>query len=122
MTSTKPETPLTPAVLHILLALAHEDRHGYAIMKEVAHDSHGRVKMGPGTLYGALSRMMKAGLISESEKKIDTDMDDQRRIYYRITSLGRDVLSAELKRYQDVVAVARKRRLSPNAFVFGHGH
>jgi DNA-binding PadR family transcriptional regulator len=106
-----PNTPLTPAVLHILLALATEPRHGYGIMKEVESDSQGKVKMGPGTLYGSLGRMMEAGLIGESDKKVDPKLDDERRIYYQITALGKATLAAELDRYREVVAVARKRQL-----------
>ena len=101
--------PLTPAVLHILLALADEERHGYAIMKQVQADSDGRVKMGPGTLYGALSRMTKSGLIDESEGRLDPDPDDERRIYYRLTDAGRDALSLEIARYRSVVEVAKAR-------------
>ncbi|MDJ0977237.1 MAG: PadR family transcriptional regulator [Erythrobacter sp.] len=110
--STDPTPPLTPAVLHILLALAQEERHGYGIMKQVALDSAETVKMGPGTLYGALGRLTKSGLISESESRVDPALDDQRRIYYRITSAGSAVLAAELKRYRNVVSIGRKRQLS----------
>ncbi|SNT60743.1 Transcriptional regulator PadR-like family protein [Asanoa hainanensis] len=101
--------PLTPAVLHILLALSAEERHGYGIMKQVESDSGGKVKMGPGTLYGSIRRMSDAGLISESDKKIDPKLDDERRVYYRITALGQQTLAAELQRYRQVVAVARER-------------
>src|SRR4026209_2077637 len=87
--------PLTPAVLHILLALSTRERHGYGIMKQVEADSQSKVNMGPGTLYGSLGRMMEAGLICESDKKIDPDMDDERRIYYKITGLGQKALAAE---------------------------
>ena len=111
--------PLTPAVLHILLALSANDRHGYAIMKQVEEDSQGKVKMGPGTLYGSIGRMIEAGLIRESDKKIDPEMDDQRRVYYKITGLGQKALAAELQRYRDIVAVAKQKRLSPNAFAYG---
>lgn len=111
--------PLTPAVLHILLALSLEERHGYGIMKQVESDSQGRVKMGPGTLYGSLGRMIEAGLIRESDKKIDPAMDDERRVYYRITGLGQKALAAELERIRGVVAVARQKRLSPDAFTYG---
>lgn len=109
-----PQTPLTPAVLHILLALSTEERHGYGIMKEVESDSHGKVKMGPGTLYGSLGRMMEAGLVGESDKKVDPELDDERRIYYKITALGQATLAAELERYREVVALARKRQLATN--------
>jgi DNA-binding PadR family transcriptional regulator len=105
------QAPLTPAVLHILLALATEERHGYGIMKEVEADSQGKVKMGPGTLYGSLGRMLEAGLICESEKRVDPELDDERRIYYRISALGRTTLAAEVQRYRDVVAVARRHRV-----------
>lgn len=111
--------PLTPAVLHILLALSTEERHGYGIMKQVEADSQRRVKMGPGTLYGSLGRMMEAGLVRESEKKIDPKMDDERRVYYKITGLGQKALAAELERYRGVVAVAKQKYLSPNLFTYG---
>jgi DNA-binding PadR family transcriptional regulator len=113
VTKNKVRPPLTPAVLHILLALSTEERHGYGIMKQVGADSQGKVTMGPGTLYGSLGRMMEAGLIRESDRKVDPDMDDERRVYYAITGLGRKALEAELARYRDVVAVAR--RLAPGA-------
>jgi DNA-binding PadR family transcriptional regulator len=105
--------PLTPAVLHILLALSTEERHGYGIMKEVEADSQGKVKMGPGTLYGSLGRMMDAGLICESEKKIDPELDDERRIYYKITAAGKAALAAEFARYREILAVAKKKQLAP---------
>jgi DNA-binding PadR family transcriptional regulator len=106
-------TPLTPAVLHILLALSSRDRHGYGIMKQVEEESSGKVKMGPGTLYGSLNRMIDAELIQESEKKIDPQMDDERRVYYKITALGKKALAAELARYNDVVALAKRHSLLP---------
>jgi DNA-binding PadR family transcriptional regulator len=112
MAKTAPAAPLTPAVLHILLALSARERHGYGIMKEVEADSEGQVKMGPGTLYGSLGRMIDAGLIRESEKKIDPTMDDERRVYYKITALGEKALAAELERYRRVVAVARLKRFA----------
>ena len=108
--------PLTPAVLHILLALSTEERHGYGIMKQVERESQGKVKMGPGTLYGSIGRMMEAGLIRESDKRPDPELDDERRIYYAITGAGRKALEAELNRYREVVAVATEKRLTPNAF------
>jgi DNA-binding PadR family transcriptional regulator len=111
--------PLTPAVLHILLALSTKERHGYGIMKQVESDSQGKVNMGPGTLYGSIGRMFEAGLIRESDKKIDPEMDDERRVYYKITGLGQKALAAELQRYREVVAVAKQKRLSPNTFAYG---
>jgi len=113
------DTPLTPAVLHILLALSTEERHGYAIMKQVERESHSKVRMGPGTLYGSLGRMMDAGLIRESDRRVDPGMDDERRIYYELTALGQKALSAELDRYREVVAVASEKRLTPHPFADG---
>lgn len=101
--------PLTPAVLHILLALSTGERHGYGIMKQVEADSDGQVTMGPGTLYGSIKRMMEAGLIRESNSRVDPEMDDERRIYYMITGAGRAALEAELKRYRGVLAMAKGR-------------
>ncbi len=100
------QAPLSPAVLHILLALSTGERHGYGIMKQVEADSQGKVNMGPGTLYGSMARMMEAGLIRESSKRVDPEMDDERRIYYELTAAGRESLEAELGRYRGVVAVA----------------
>ena len=112
-------TPLTPAVLHILLALSSGERHGYGIMKQVEAESHGKVKMGPGTLYGSLGRMIEAGLIRESDKKVDPEMDDERRVYYKIAGLGRAALAAELERYREVVAVAKRKQLASSSLAYG---
>jgi DNA-binding PadR family transcriptional regulator len=106
-------------VLHILLALATEERHGYGIMKQVESDSESKTKMGPGTLYGSVSRMIDAGLIRESDKKIDPEMDDERRVYYKITAAGRATLAAELQRYREILTLAKQKRLSPNTFAYG---
>lgn len=111
MTRKKPR-PLTPAVLHILLALSVKERHGYGIMKQVEVDSDGKVNMGPGTLYGSIGRMIDAGLIAESDSRVDPEMDDERRIYYKITAHGKKTLAAELQRYREVVEVAK--HLSPD--------
>jgi DNA-binding PadR family transcriptional regulator len=105
--------PLTPAVFHILLALSTGERHGYGIMKQVEADSNGNVSMGAGTLYGSLKRMLDSGLVRESDKRIDPEMDDERRIYYQITGAGRKALEAELERYRNIVTVAQKRNLLP---------
>jgi len=118
MATNKANAPLTPAVLHILLALSMKERHGYGIMKQVKADSQGKVNMGPGTLYGSLGRMIGAGFIRESDKKIDPDMDDERRVYYKITGLGQKALAAELQRYREVVAVARRKTLSWNTYAY----
>ena len=100
------DSPLAPAVLHILLALATQERHRYGTMKQVECESHGRVKLGLGTLYGSLGRMIEAGLICESGRKGDPKMEDERRVYYRIMARGRQALALELERYREVVAVA----------------
>ncbi len=121
MANSRGRAPLTPAVLHILLAISTTERHGYGIMKQVEADSQGKVTMGPGTLYGSLGRMIEAGLIRESDKKVDPEMDDERRIYYRITELGQEALAAELERYREVVTVARQKRLSPGTLIRGCG-
>jgi DNA-binding PadR family transcriptional regulator len=119
MADRPPLTPLTPAVFHILLALANKDQHGYAIMKQVEADSQGKVSMGPGTLYGSLKRMLDAGLVAESDRKVDRALDDQRRIYYKITALGKKALMAELERYNHLVELTKDRRLFPNTFAYG---
>lgn len=102
MGKSKPAGPLTPAVFHILLALYGRERHGYDIMQQVKEDSHGQVKMGPGTLYGSLDRMIAAGLIVESNKQ------DPRRIYYKLTALGQATVRAETERLTAVAAIARR--------------
>ncbi len=105
--------PLTPAVLHILLALADEERHGYGITKEVEDRTGGEVRLGPGTLYGAIKRLLSEGLIEESVERPDPELDDQRRRYYHITDFGRRVAGAEAERLQDLVNTARARKLLP---------
>src|SRR5215469_4111651 len=101
--------PLTPAVFHILLSLADGEKHGYAIMQEVEERTDGGLVMGPGTLYGTLKRMLEAGLVEESGERPDPAMDDQRRRYYRMTPLGRHVVSAEARRLAGAVTVAMTR-------------
>lgn len=118
MTSTNPHSPLTPAVLHILIALSNGERHGYAIMKQVEVDSQGQVKMGPGTLYGSLKRMLEGGLVRESDKRIDPALDDERRIYYRITAAGVKALASELARYKHLVTLAQERKLYPKSVAY----
>ncbi len=103
-------SPLTPAVFYILVALADGDRHGYAIMQEVSKRSGGMVRLGPGTLYGAISRLLRDGLIEESEERPDPIMDDSRRRYYRLTGLGGRALAAEAKRLEDLARLARSTR------------
>jgi DNA-binding PadR family transcriptional regulator len=111
----EPLIPLTPAVFYILLALASRERHGYEIMKQVKQDSGGQVKMGTGTLYGSLKRMLADGLIEEAGERPDPTLDDERRRYYRLTALGRQAFTAELRRYAQVVSLAGQRRLLPGA-------
>ncbi len=118
MTTTNPNPPLTPAVFHILLALSSGERHGYGIMKQVEADSQGKVTMGPGTLYGSLKRMLDAGLVKESDKRVDPEMDDARRIYYQITGVGTQALVAELERYKRIVTLAQERKLFPKTFAY----
>ncbi len=103
--------PLTPAVFHILLALADSEKHGYAIMQEVEDVTEGRVQMGPGTLYGSIKRMLAAGLIEESDDRPDPTLDDQRRRYYRQTGLGRKVLREEAARMAELMALARRKHV-----------
>jgi DNA-binding PadR family transcriptional regulator len=97
-------TPLTSAVFHILLALADGEKHGYAIMKQVAADGGGFLRMGPGTLYGSLQRMSTAGLVEEIEAS-----DHERRRYYRLTGAGEKALQAELARLRQALSSARKK-------------
>jgi DNA-binding PadR family transcriptional regulator len=107
--------PLTPAVFHILVALSEGERHGYAIMRQVAEDTDGSLQLGPGTLYGCLKRMLSAKLIEESDERPDPNLDDERRRYYRITDFGVRTVRAEAKRLATAVTAARARRLLPKA-------
>ncbi len=103
--------PLTPAVFHILLALSGGEKHGYAIMREVAASTDGSIRMGPGTLYGSIKRLLAAGWIEETGERPDPDLDDERRRYYRLNELGRQVAAAEARRLEGLVVVARERQL-----------
>jgi DNA-binding PadR family transcriptional regulator len=103
MSRSRPTGPLTPAVFHILLALYGQERHGYDVMQQVSEDSRGTVKMGPGTLYGSLDRMIATGLVARS------NTEDPRRIYYKLTALGQATLKAESDRLSAVAAVARRQ-------------
>jgi DNA-binding PadR family transcriptional regulator len=100
-----PFLPLAPAALHILLALAGEDRHGYGIMQEVARQSDGQYKLGPGTLYDNLQKLMTQGIVEETASR--NRNDDPRRRYYRLTRFGRGLLSAEVERLDSVIREAR---------------
>ncbi len=112
MTDLEYSLPLTPAVFHILLALANGDKHGYEIMKAVRRDSNGNVKMGNGTLYGSLKRMLADGLIEDAGDRVDGD--DTRRKYYTLTLLGRTAMHAEIQRYHDTLEAIKKYQLVPN--------
>ena len=109
----EPQTllPLPVSEFQILLALADEERHGYAIRREVAERTDGDVQLGPGTLYGSIKRMVNSGLIAESDERPDPELDDERRRYYRITPLGRKVAVAEARRMERLVRIARAKRL-----------
>jgi len=103
--------PLTPAVFNILLTLADGEKHGYAIMREVASHTDGKMRLGPGTLYGSIKRMLGDGLIAESDERPDPQIDDERRRYYRLTEFGRRVVTAEAGRLASLIRVARSKRL-----------
>jgi len=105
--------PLTPAVFYVLFALADGEKHGYAIMQETSALSHGKFRMGPGTLYTTLQRLLNFGLIEEVEG--DRSVEDSRRRYYRLTGTGKSLLEAELGRMDSVVRLARSRKLVPRA-------
>jgi DNA-binding PadR family transcriptional regulator len=102
---------ITPPVFHILLALADEERHGYGIMQDIARQTEGGLRLGPGTLYGCLKRMLAAGLVEESEMRPDPQLDDERRRYYRMTAAGRRALKAEVQRLAGAVGAAKKKRI-----------
>ena len=103
--------PLRPSVFHILLALSDGDLHGYGIMQEVAEHTAGQIKLGPGTLYGAIKRLLADGLIVEADERPDPELDDERRRYYRLTDFGQKVLKAEVQRISKMVSVAQRKRL-----------
>lgn len=102
-------TPLSPAVFHILLSLGEGERHGYAIKREIATRTEGKLKLGPGVLYGSINKMLELGLIEESADRPDPHLDDERRRYYRITPYGRKVAQAEAARMRELVQLAASR-------------
>ncbi|NMB56251.1 MAG: PadR family transcriptional regulator [Leptolinea sp.] len=106
-----PSQPLTPAVFHILMALADGEKHGYSIMKDVERQTNGKIKLGPGTLYGSIKRMLAAGLIEESEERPDPVLDDERRRYYRLSGPGQAALSEECRRLDQAVKIARIKQV-----------
>ncbi len=105
--------PLTPAVFQILVALTDGERHGYAIMKDVEANTRGQMRLGPGTLYRSIKRMLADGLIEECDERPDPELDDERRRYYRLTALGRRVAAAEAERLAGLVQLARAKHLLP---------
>jgi DNA-binding PadR family transcriptional regulator len=105
--------PLPPVTFHILVAIAEEDRHGYAIMQEVAQRTDGAIKLGAGTLYRSIQRMLEQGLIVEVSSRPAPELDDERRRYYRITAFGRAVARAESRRLAQMLKLARASGLAP---------
>ena len=108
--------PLTSADFNILLALADGEKHGYGIMQEIAANTGNRLRLGPGTLYGAIKRLVENDLIEESAARPDPAHDDERRRYYRLTEFGKRVAAAEAVRLDELVDLARSRRLLPDRF------
>ncbi len=113
------QLPLTPPVYHILLALADDSRHGYAIMKEVEARSGGRVMLSTGTLYAAIKRLLEGGLIEETDDRPSAEEDDQRRRYYVLTRFGRQVARAETHRMAELISAAQAKRLVPESSLGG---
>jgi DNA-binding PadR family transcriptional regulator len=113
-TKDTPDTllPLPPATFHILMALADEDRHGYAIILDVATRTGGRLRLSAGTLYRSIQRMLEQGLIIESDERPAPELDDERRRYYRLTRFGREVAAAEADRFSELIRLARARGLT----------
>jgi DNA-binding PadR family transcriptional regulator len=105
--------PLTPPMLHTLVALADGEKHGYAILKEIARRTDGGVRLSAGTLYALIRRAAADGLIAESDERPDIALDDERRRYYRLTPLGRRVAAAEIARLESIVEMARAKKLVP---------
>ena len=112
-TAVTPESqlPLAPATFQILLTLVDSERHGYAIMKEVSTRTDGAVQLGPGTLYGALKRLLESGLVEKGSERADPDLGDDRRRYYKLTKLGLRVARLEARRLDAMVRAARQKKL-----------
>jgi DNA-binding PadR family transcriptional regulator len=102
-------TPLSPTVFHILLSLGEGERHGYALKREISMRTRGKLKLGPGVLYGSINKLLELGLIEESDARPDPHLDDERRRYYRITPYGRKVAQAEAARMRELVRLAAAR-------------
>jgi DNA-binding PadR family transcriptional regulator len=109
--------PLPSAAFHILLALADEDLHGYAIMRSVSELTGGKVRMGPGTLYGSIKTLLEGRLIEEIEERPDAELSSERRRYYRLTSAGRKLARSEAERLAGMVRLARAKRFLKGAHV-----
>ncbi|GCE28562.1 PadR family transcriptional regulator [Dictyobacter alpinus] len=107
--------PLTPAVFNILLALSDGERHGYSIMQEIVSQTEGKLRIGPTTLYRSIKHMLEDGLIAEADERPDPDLDDERRRYYRLTSLGQRVAIAWTNHLEQTLAMARSKPLFGNA-------
>jgi DNA-binding PadR family transcriptional regulator len=103
--------PLSPAAFHVLLSLADGEKHGYAIKKEVSRRTEDTVRLGPGTLYGLIKRMLNDGLLVECDERPDPSLDDERRRYYRLTDLGFKVATAEAERMEKLITAARAKKL-----------
>ena len=98
--------PLSRAMFHILLSLGEGERHGYALKREILTRTNGKLKLGPGVLYGSVNKMLELGLIEESPERPDPHLDDERRRYYRITSFGKQVARAEASRMRGLADMA----------------
>jgi DNA-binding PadR family transcriptional regulator len=105
--------PLPPATFHILIAVADSERHGYAIIQDIAARTGGDLQMSAGTLYRSIQRMQEQGLIVESRRRPDPEEDDERRRYYQITAFGTAVARAEARRLADLIKLARARGIAP---------
>jgi DNA-binding PadR family transcriptional regulator len=109
--------PLPSAAFQILLALADEDRHGYGIMRQVAEQTEGRMRLGPGTLYGSVKTLLEAELIEEVDQPEDAKLGQERRRYYRLTSGGRKLARSEAERLADLLRVARAKKILRGDYV-----
>ena len=109
--------PLPSAAFQILLSLAGEDLHGYGIMRHVAEQTGGRVRLGPGTLYGSIRTLLEEGLIEELSPRADPKLGEERRRYYRLTSAGRKLARQEAERLADLLRVARTKKILKGAYV-----
>ena len=109
--------PLPSAAFHILLSLADEDRHGYAIMRQVAEQTAGRMRLGPGTLYSSIQALLEEKLIEEVEAQPDRQLGHERRRYYRLTAAGRKLARSEAERLADLLRVARAKKILRGDYV-----